>query len=115
MANHAKGVGKGIDTEGVSLVGNVVFCDRAKCTGDFDVSSGLAHGRCNVHGVPDEGTDATEAIDRELTDARVRRETAPNQALIRLGFVVLRAAEILTEPFSGSKYRAKVRERMHST
>jgi hypothetical protein len=113
MADYARGVGKGIDTEGVSLVGNVVFCDRAKCMGDFDINSERSHGKCNVLGVPDEGMDAIEIVDEELSDSLVHRERTPNPTLIRLGLVAIGAAEILLEPFVGSKFRAKVHERMY--
>ncbi len=114
MADFAKGRGKGIDTEGVSLVGNVVFCDRAQCMGDFDLNSGLPHGKCNTLGVPDEGVDSINTVDGELSDALVRRETGPNQTLIRLGLIAMHAVDILTEPFIGARPNDRSSNRIHS-
>ena len=114
MADAAKGVGKGIETEGISLIGNVVFCDRSGCKGDYDLNTKTDHGACAERGVPDEGVEI-EVVDAEFSDALVQRETTPNQALIRLGLYVVSAAELIMEPLVGNRYRTKIRERMFNT
>jgi hypothetical protein len=113
MADFEKGKGEGIDTQGISLIGNVVFCDRAGCVGNYDLNSQTNHGKCLEKGVPDEGVDI-EIVSEEFSDALVQRETAPNKTLIKLGLVAVSAAEIIMEPLVGPRYRTKILERLFS-
>jgi hypothetical protein len=102
----------GLETEGLTFLGQNVFCDRASCSGSYEVEKDQMHGVCNTHGVPDEGTDQIETVSEELSDALVQRERVPNPKLIRLGLVAVGAAEMLLEPFFGDKYRTKILERL---
>jgi hypothetical protein len=101
LKQFALGEGKGLESEGIAVMGNAAFCDRLKCEGSYEIANGTLHNKCKQDGLAEEGTKKAEATSRILTSKNDRHPDDPAPVLHELGIRAIASTQLFTGSASG--------------